>query len=193
MCTPIPMDKVMTRHHNKFEDNPGVTSKPRYETCADLDAASPVDVHAPDACEPEAPLLFAALLGAQQRRLQQALSKMGDLEAGAAISKGEIREMPGSASSSPSDDQSLTVPSWDATRTSAWRGCHARDVAAARVDAREGIQSLAVELRKATAVADDAKGEVMKELNTLWQLMESIESEADGVKMTTDGDRKSVV
>jgi len=37
---PIPMDKVMTRHHNKFEDNPGVTSKPRYETCADLDAAS---------------------------------------------------------------------------------------------------------------------------------------------------------
>lgn len=65
-------------------------------------------------------------------------------------------------------------------------GMLARDVAAARVDAREGIQSLAVELRKATAVADDAKGEVMKELNTLWQLMESIESEADGVKMTTD-------
>ena len=66
-------------------------------------------------------------------------------------------------------------------------GMLARDVAAARVDAREGIQSLAVELRKATAVADDAKGEVMKELNTLWQLMESIESEADGVKLTTDG------
>ena len=65
-------------------------------------------------------------------------------------------------------------------------GMLARDVAAARVDAREGIQSLAVELRKATAVADDAKGEVMKELNTLWQLMESIESEADGVKLTTD-------
>ena len=63
----------------------------RLQTAADLDEAAPVDVHGPDACEPEAPLLFAALLGAQQARLQQALSKMHDLEAGAAaISKREL-------------------------------------------------------------------------------------------------------
>jgi len=36
----IPVSKMMTRHNNKYEDNPGVTSQPRYETCADLDQAS---------------------------------------------------------------------------------------------------------------------------------------------------------
>ena len=39
----------------------------------------------------QAPLLLGTLLGAQQRSLQQALCKMGDLEAGAAVSKGEMQ------------------------------------------------------------------------------------------------------
>ena len=67
------------------------TARAALQTAADLDAASPVDVHAPDAFEPEAPLILGTLLDAQQRSLQQALCKMGDLEAGAAISKGEMQ------------------------------------------------------------------------------------------------------
>ena len=67
------------------------TARAALQTAADLDAASPVDVHAPDAFEPQAPLILGTLLDAQQRSLQQALCKMGDLEAGAAISKGEMQ------------------------------------------------------------------------------------------------------
>ena len=67
------------------------TARAALQTAADLDAASPVDVHAPDAFESEAPLILGSLLDAQQRSLQQALCKMGDLEAGAAISKGEMQ------------------------------------------------------------------------------------------------------
>ena len=36
-------------------------------------------------------MILGTLLDAQQRSLQQALCKMGDLEAGAAISKGEMQ------------------------------------------------------------------------------------------------------
>ena len=50
-------------------------------------------------------------------------------------------------------------------------GMLARDVAAARVDAREGVETIERELRRATDAltesAADAKGEVMKELNVL--------------------------
>ena len=44
--------------------------------CTELDAMSPVDVTAHDEREPEAPQLFAALLATQERRLQEAISKM---------------------------------------------------------------------------------------------------------------------
>ena len=86
------------------------TARAALQTAADLDEASPVDVHAPDAYAPEAPLLFAALLGAQQRSLQHALCRMGDLEAGAAISKGEM----------PTPDRR----DWRAPPVAAARGAH---------------------------------------------------------------------
>jgi len=58
-------------------------------------------------------------------------------------------------------------------------GMLARDLAAARVDAREGIASVRNEFR---TTADEAKGELRKEMTMLWELVESVEKDTAGLR-----------
>ncbi len=58
-------------------------------------------------------------------------------------------------------------------------GMLARDLAAARVDAREGIASVRDEFR---TTADAAKGELRKEMTMLWELVESVEKDTAGLR-----------
>lgn len=70
-------------------------------------------------------------------------------------------------------------------------GMLARDVAAARVDTRDGLQTLSRELRAAAETAQSAavgaKGDVLEELSVLLRLVRSVEREAEDTRASLTG------